>query len=531
MSMKVLALKGRDGQGSRRALVSAPAPESPGIGGPSLVSVASPSTWGVNTLRSADVRARTAGWLYLIGASLGVVSLAAFTGEAADRFPLLLVLSTAAVIGLGLMRFGRDLPLWMYQLVPALGTVVICALLYFRRDGADGAYALFFIWVGLWSFYFLTPRPASVQVALIALLFAAELHIAAPGKAAAEHWLMVVGTVAASGQLVARLAAQLQRRVDQMTQLLDVTRALAEITDAAGARALICRSLLRFSDAATSVLYEPNGDASALVQTASAGADLPNTPLPFSGEQSLAVRVLTTGESAFVSKLADNAHAHRGLLGATGLSSGLWQPVVRHGQPVGVLVALWTDARNQLPDELFELTVLLAAEAATAIERAHLMDRLERVARTDELTGLLNRRAWSEELPRELALATRACQPLTVLMLDLDNFKAYNDAHGHQAGDRLLRQFAALCTLRLRATDLLARYGGEEFTLVLPGCDLAAGLALADTLREIRPEAQTCSVGVAAWDGNETAADLVDRADKALYEAKRLGRDRSVAAS
>jgi diguanylate cyclase (GGDEF)-like protein len=155
------------------------------------------------------------------------------------------------------------------------------------------------------------------------------------------------------------------------------------------------------------------------------------------------------------------------------------------------------------------------------------MGRLERVARTDDLTGLLNRRAWSEELPRELSLAARAGLPLTMLMLDLDNFKAYNDSHGHLSGDRLLKQFAGAWTARLRETDLLARYGGEEFTVVLPGCGLAEGLALADTLREVRPEAQTCSVGVAAWNGMETADELIDRADKALYEAKRLGRDRS----
>jgi diguanylate cyclase (GGDEF)-like protein len=492
---------------------------------------ASSQMWGVVTSgRSDRLRARAAGSLYLIGSALGFVSLALFTGREADRPSLAITLGIAAAIGAGLLRFGPRLALWAYQLVPAVGTLIICALLYDRGGGAGAAYTYFFIWVGLWSFYFLTLRAALAQVGLIALLFGLELIIAAPGGSPAEHWLLVVGTAAVSGLLVARLAEQLQRRTDQMAQLLNAAHELSEVTDAAGARPIICRALLRVSEATFSVLYEPNADGSALLLTASAGADLPKRSLPFVGEHSNSVTAFTTMQPVFVSKLAGDAQSHRDLLEATGMSSGLWQPVIRHGRPVGVLGVLWANGLDHLPAGLRELIAMLAAEAATTIERADLMARLETVARTDDLTGLLNRRAWCEELPRELSLAARAGQPLTVLMLDLDNFKAFNDAHGHLAGDRLLKQFAGAWSARLRTTDLLARYGGEEFTLVLPGCDLAEGLALADTLREIRPDSQTCSVGVALWDRTETADELLDRADKALYEAKRLGRDRSVTA-
>jgi diguanylate cyclase (GGDEF)-like protein len=454
------------------------------------------------------------------------VSLALFTGSEADRAALAVTLGIAAVVGLGVLRFGRRLPLWAYQLVPALGTVLICALLYYRDDDA-GPYAYFFIWVGLWSFYFLVLNAAIVQVVLIALLFGGELIVGAAGPSATEHWLLLVGTVAASGLLVAQLAGQLQRRIDQMDQLLGAAHELSEVTDAAGSRPIICRALLRVSDGSLSVLYEPNADGSALLLTASAGTDVPKKALPFVGEHSNTVTAFTTAEPIFVSKLSDDVHSHRDLLRATGMASGLWQPVIRHGRPVAVLGVLWANGLERLPAGLHDLIALLAADAATTIERADLMSRLESVARTDDLTGLLNRRAWSEELPRELSLAARAGLPLTMLMLDLDNFKAYNDAHGHLAGDRLLKRFAGAWTARLRDTDLLARYGGEEFTVVLPGCGLAEGRALADALREVRPDAQTCSVGVALWNGTETADQLVDRADKALYEAKRLGRDRS----
>jgi diguanylate cyclase (GGDEF)-like protein len=115
-------------------------------------------------------------------------------------------------------------------------------------------------------------------------------------------------------------------------------------------------------------------------------------------------------------------------------------------------------------------------------------------------------------------------------MLDLDYFKAYNDERGHQAGDRLLRQGTAAWADELRASDILARYGGEEFTVALPGCTLADAKTIVERLRAAMPAGQTVSAGVACWNGLESAEDLVGRADVALYEAKRTGRDRLVTA-
>jgi diguanylate cyclase (GGDEF)-like protein len=172
---------------------------------------------------------------------------------------------------------------------------------------------------------------------------------------------------------------------------------------------------------------------------------------------------------------------------------------------------------------------LLAAEAAVAIDRADLLRRLESMARTDDLTGLPNRRAWEEELPRELARATRGEQPVSVAMLDLDRFKGFNDDHGHQAGDRLLKEAAGAWREALRDTDLLARYGGEEFSVILADCALADARELVERLRAHTPEGVTCSAGIAEWDREETPDSLVGRADAALYEAKRTGRDRTVA--
>jgi diguanylate cyclase (GGDEF)-like protein/PAS domain S-box-containing protein len=166
-----------------------------------------------------------------------------------------------------------------------------------------------------------------------------------------------------------------------------------------------------------------------------------------------------------------------------------------------------------------------------ASDLEELLHRVEAIARTDELTGMANRRAWDEELRRELARAARLGHRLCVVLLDLDHFKRFNDERGHQAGDALLRDAAIAWRMRIRVTDFIARYGGEEFALILPDCPPDEALTILERLRVSTPEGQTCSAGVAYWDGSESPETLVGRADKALYEAKRAGRDRIITAT
>jgi diguanylate cyclase (GGDEF)-like protein len=131
-----------------------------------------------------------------------------------------------------------------------------------------------------------------------------------------------------------------------------------------------------------------------------------------------------------------------------------------------------------------------------------------------------------ETIRRAVGYATRTHRRLCVAIIDLDHFKAFNDTFGHVAGDRLLRAAAAGWVGHLRSGDLLARYGGEEFTVLLSGCTEPVAETVAERLRTVRPYDQTSSVGIARWDGHETAAMLLRRADKALYEAQAAGRDR-----
>ncbi|HXF44735.1 MAG TPA: GGDEF domain-containing protein [Burkholderiaceae bacterium] len=158
------------------------------------------------------------------------------------------------------------------------------------------------------------------------------------------------------------------------------------------------------------------------------------------------------------------------------------------------------------------------------------LGELDQLAHQDALTGLVNRRRLNELLPVELARARRLGYPLSVAMLDLDHFKRFNDKRGHPAGDALLRNAAQAWQRQLRPTDVLARYGGEEFTLVLPACDAQQAAQMIERLRPLTPERQTFSVGVATWDGHESADELLQRADLALLSAKRGGRNRTAIA-
>jgi diguanylate cyclase (GGDEF)-like protein len=169
----------------------------------------------------------------------------------------------------------------------------------------------------------------------------------------------------------------------------------------------------------------------------------------------------------------------------------------------------------------------LTVERIVADQR-RLSWRMATMASVDPLTGIGNRRTLDEELRRGLALAARHQQPLCVAMLDLDHFKKYNDAFGHAAGDALLVKAAQSWSRQLRRSDLLCRYGGEEFAVLLPVCHADEAAAVLDRLRIVTPDAQTCSVGVAEWDGVELPSALLSRADAALYAAKHGGRNQVV---
>jgi diguanylate cyclase (GGDEF)-like protein len=163
-------------------------------------------------------------------------------------------------------------------------------------------------------------------------------------------------------------------------------------------------------------------------------------------------------------------------------------------------------------------------------------EELYRNAARDPLTGVPNRRTLEDYLAREVALADRAGRPLSLLLLDIDDFKEINDRFGHPAGDETLRRAAGVMQEAIRWNDLLARYGGDEFAIVLPDTPVDLAFLCGDRIRmavaghrfecDDRRFPVTVSVGVGRWGPGVTAADLIARADGRLYDAKRAGRNR-----
>ena len=175
------------------------------------------------------------------------------------------------------------------------------------------------------------------------------------------------------------------------------------------------------------------------------------------------------------------------------------------------------------------LFVLGTAGVAGAVV-ASLNAEVRRSARTDALTGLGNRRAWEELIRREVARADRVQRPLCVALIDLDDFKALNDAQGHLAGDRLLQEAAHAWQAAIRGSDVLTRFGGDEFAVLLPDTEPALATEALERLRAATPTDVRFSAGLARWQPGDAGDELVARADAALYEAKRRGGGRTVIA-
>lgn len=349
-----------------------------------------------------------------------------------------------------------------------------------------------------------------------------EITVTVTGQPGARS-LHVFGrdiTARRSADVVAR------QHLDDLGRLLAVARDLGRPASGPDGRHAICEAARDLADADLALFFETRSDEDALVATGSAGSlKLPDR-IALDPRTSLTARIVVSGEQTFVGDLLDDPRVDRATAVRLGVRAAFWQPILRDGRPIGVLVVYWREPRGPLTPRVASLLELFATQAAAVVERADLIGRLEDLARTDELTGLANRRALDEALVRSLAVAERSGRPVSIVLLDLDRFKVFNDSFGHPAGDRLLRETARAWQAVLRPSDTLARFGGEEFLAVIPDTDAEAASVLAERLRVLVPERQSASAGVATWNGHEAMADLVARADAALYRAKRAGRDR-----
>ncbi len=202
---------------------------------------------------------------------------------------------------------------------------------------------------------------------------------------------------------------------------------------------------------------------------------------------------------------------------------------------------LYTPPGTNVDEDRKKLFATIGGQLGIAIENARLFEKTKELSLHDPLTGLANRSLMDIELKNNFAMARRTKRPLSLVMLDLDHFKKYNDTYGHPAGDKLLADIAAIITGMMRETDLVVRYGGEEFLIILPETDSSSAVQIAERIRTTimqtgflftgnqQPGYITVSQGVATYD-QTVEIDREDRilvmADGALYHAKRAGRNR-----
>jgi diguanylate cyclase (GGDEF)-like protein len=308
-----------------------------------------------------------------------------------------------------------------------------------------------------------------------------------------------------------------QRRAELAIDLALVAGISRDLGNGVDIRERVCEAVQRLTAADHVALLEP--DERDAVRTTASFGDGPAKAAHAVADRVYERAIIRSAKRTFLPAAppGPNATAAAKAIDAT---TTLYEPLILDGRAVGLLAARWARRVRSLPDRTATLLAMLAADAAVAMDRDDLMKRLELLARYDELTGLANRRVLFDELERAVATAARNRAPVSVIVLDFDNFKQINDTSGHQAGDALLSSSATAWTEVVRATDTLARYGGDEFVVVLPDCSRELAVGTADRLRAAVPSGASCSAGVATWDFEETPGHLIDRADRALYEAK-----------
>lgn len=250
--------------------------------------------------------------------------------------------------------------------------------------------------------------------------------------------------------------------------------------------------------------------------------------------------ILSNKQPTAIPDISKNAYCDNSNLLKEGIKSLIAVPLILSGKTVGILYVNDFVPKNISP-RITSLMASLATQATFAIEKNRLLQKAEQLAITDELTQLYNHRYFVHALGNEINRSKRLKHPISFLMLDIDHFKYYNDHQGHQNGNIVLKTAANLMQESIREIDILARYGGEEFTVILPGAESDEGIIIAQRIRkaienyafpfgEKQPGGKlTVSIGLAnypkdAADGSE----LVEKADSALYRAKREGRNKVI---
>jgi diguanylate cyclase (GGDEF)-like protein len=329
-----------------------------------------------------------------------------------------------------------------------------------------------------------------------------------------------------------RSEAELAEYNQQLTILQQVATRISSQIELEQTLALIAQELRRVVGHHESLIFLVDHDSGMLVQQAAPGGGAAALKVPF--EHGLLGEVARERRAARMDDLAAE-HLDVGVL--AGYRSLLAVPVATDQEVLGVIAVLHQNPRA-FDAGTARLLDILASQAAVAIKNAQLYRATQQLAVTDGLTKVYNRRYFEEQLSAELERARRQQLTTSLVVLDVDHFKKFNDTHGHLLGDQVLQGVARILGKSVRETDMVARYGGEEFVVILPETPAAAAVEVAERIRRNiknhpfwgrgqTPLEVTASVGVCSDVHSVLEAHpLFEQADRCLYQAKAEGRDR-----
>jgi diguanylate cyclase (GGDEF)-like protein/PAS domain S-box-containing protein len=433
--------------------------------------------------------ARAAAALLLAGAGLVVISLLLPHPPGGNTGTMLAI--TAAMVVAGLLCWALATRLTSPAVHAVIATTVLATgALVWQSGVAVGQFGSIFVWATLICAYFFPRRVAGAHLTWLLVVYGVALALvpSTAGLSPVTKWLLTAISLTVVMLFTSKIVARRYR---------------------ADARAR------RFFDLSQDMLCTMDLEGRCVEVNAAWERELGYTAADMSGKALLAI---THAED----HVRATEEALRVFTGAA--SASLETRVVdKAGNWHWIRTSSAFDAVEGL---VYSRSTDVTERKQIAAEREALLGEVEMLARSDALTGLPNRRALDDYLPREMARTLRAGSDLCLAIVDIDRFKTYNDTHGHLAGDEVLRQCAVAWDSQLRGADTIVRFGGEEFLVVLPDCGIADATEIVDRLREATPFGQTCSAGLALWRAGETVDDLIARADRALYEAKAAGRDR-----
>lgn len=354
-----------------------------------------------------------------------------------------------------------------------------------------------------------------------------------------EKLLTVLGTQAALAIVAHQAQADLRVRIEQLRALNRISRLASEggnLGVTINAMAEVAQDLIREGHCAILLLDEEN---KVLRVEAGQGylADVPYLEIPLG--EGVTGRCAETGTPQLIHDLREIPDGQY-IPGVPHARSEVAVPLMADGTTIGVLNAESSEPGAFSQDDLQVLT-MIGRQAGIVIRSAQLQHETRRLAITDGLTGLYNRRHFSQQLDEHLRRASRYDEPLGLILLDVDHFKSVNDGFGHLAGDRALCAISDVLRASVRDSDLVARIGGEEFVIVLMRADRELSMAAAERLRAgveaLRLTEQTgeivgltASLGVAFFpDDGPDQQSMMHAADQALYRAKGMGRNRIIA--